>query len=88
MTNYSDSSIRYCLNKITLCDALDPEVRAECFDLISKSIPAKPLRHTVVYPYKPAMEVLQCPGCLRRLRTKLTTKQGDKYCPDCGQRIK
>lgn len=56
-------------------------------DAIEHRIPMKPYRNLVHYPYRTDMEVVQCPRCKRRLRTNRMTKNGDAYCPDCGQAI-
>lgn len=56
-------------------------------DVIEKQVPMKPYRNIVHYPYRSDMEVVQCPRCKRRLRTNRMTKNGDAYCPDCGQAI-
>jgi len=56
-------------------------------DVLEKQIPQEPYRNIVHYPYRPDMEVVQCPRCKRRLRTNRMTKNGDAYCPDCGQAI-
>lgn len=56
-------------------------------DAIEHRIPMKPYRNIVRYPYRPDMEIVQCPRCKRRLRTNRMTKNGDAYCPDCGQAI-
>lgn len=56
-------------------------------DALYRMVRRKPYRHKIEYPYLPDVTVCQCPICLRRLRTALTTRMGDKYCPDCGQAI-
>lgn len=50
-------------------------------------IPRRPLRSMIHYPHQPDLETAQCPYCLRRLRTKRSTKTGDTFCPTCGQAI-
>lgn len=50
-------------------------------------IAKKPVRYDIDYPWRQTMTVCKCPHCGRRLRTRLTTANGDAHCPGCGQKI-
>lgn len=68
--------------------ALHMEIKQdEKTEALQYRTPMKPYRNIVHYPYRPDMEIVQCPRCKRRLRTNRMTKNGDAYCPDCGQAI-
>ena len=54
---------------------------------LEKQIPKKPYTNIIHYPYTSDLTTVQCPNCKRRLRTRKTQAKGDRFCPDCGQKI-
>ena len=64
------------------CDAIRAAINA-----LKKSTPMKPYWNIVHYPNRTSMGIVQCPMCKRKLRMNKMTKNGDAYCPDCGQAI-
>ena len=59
----------------------------KAIDALKKDTPMKPYWNIVHYPNRTSMGIVQCPMCKRRLRMNKMTKNGDAYCPDCGQAI-
>lgn len=71
---------RVCeIDALTVRQAYNTAIQA-----LEKQIPKEPFKNIIHYPHRPDMEIVQCPTCGRRIRTKSSQ---DKHCPDCGQAI-
>lgn len=79
--------IENAIRHIQTAADVDPWASDIAVRALLKQLPKKPYTNVIHYPYTSDLTTVRCPNCKRRLRTRRTQANGDRFCPDCGQAI-